>query len=111
MAQRILGQIAGAFKLECTSYSNPKAVTRGNSPASCADNCIPIQGPTIIEGEHHTRENILSEIEHAVSYNADFHPFVLYTPAPGTPLYQRMVEEEPRAARHRLRRCAWPIQI
>lgn len=54
---------------------------------------IRVQGSTIIGLEHHTPENIISEIEHAVSHDTDFHQFMLYTPAPGTPLYQQMEEE------------------
>ncbi len=53
---------------------------------------IRVQGSTIIGLEHHTPENILAEIEHAVSHNTDFHQFMLYTPVPGTPLYQQMAE-------------------
>jgi hypothetical protein len=52
-----------------------------------------VQGSTIIGLEHHTPENILSEIEHAVSHDTDFHQFMLYTPVPGTPLYQQIAEE------------------
>jgi len=54
---------------------------------------IRVQGSTIIGLEHHTRDNIVTEIEHAVSHNTDFHQFMLYTPVPGTPLYQQMAEE------------------
>jgi radical SAM superfamily enzyme YgiQ (UPF0313 family) len=54
---------------------------------------IRVQGSTIIGLEHHTPENILSEIEHAVSHDTDFHQFMLYTPVPGTPLYQQIAEE------------------
>jgi radical SAM superfamily enzyme YgiQ (UPF0313 family) len=54
---------------------------------------IRVQGSTIIGLEHHTPDNILSEIEHAVSHDTDFHQFMLYTPVPGTPLYQQMSEE------------------
>ena len=54
---------------------------------------IRVQGSTIIGLEHHTLDNIVSEIEHAVSHNTDFHQFMLYTPVPGTPLYQQMQEE------------------
>jgi radical SAM superfamily enzyme YgiQ (UPF0313 family) len=54
---------------------------------------IRVQGSTIIGLEHHTPDNILSEIEHAVSHDTDFHQFMLYTPVPGTPLYQQMQEE------------------
>jgi radical SAM superfamily enzyme YgiQ (UPF0313 family) len=54
---------------------------------------IRVQGSTIIGLEHHTPDNIVEEIEHAVSHDTDFHQFMLYTPVPGTPLYQQMSEE------------------
>jgi radical SAM superfamily enzyme YgiQ (UPF0313 family) len=54
---------------------------------------IRVQGSTIIGLEYHTPDNILAEIEHAVSHDTDFHQFMLYTPVPGTPLYQQMAEE------------------
>jgi radical SAM superfamily enzyme YgiQ (UPF0313 family) len=54
---------------------------------------IGVLGSTIVGLEHHTPENIAQEIEHAVSHETDFHQFMLYTPVPGTPLYQEMVEQ------------------
>lgn len=54
---------------------------------------IKLLGSTIIGLEHHTPSNIGSEIEHAVSHDTDFHQFMLYTPVPGTPLYQQVSEE------------------
>jgi hypothetical protein len=54
---------------------------------------IRVQGSTIIGLEHHTPENIMAEIEHAVAHDTDFHQFMLYTPVPGTPLYQQMAEQ------------------
>jgi radical SAM superfamily enzyme YgiQ (UPF0313 family) len=55
---------------------------------------IKLLGSTIVGLEHHTPDNIRSEIEHAVAHQTDFHQFMLYTPVPGTPLYQEMVERE-----------------
>jgi radical SAM superfamily enzyme YgiQ (UPF0313 family) len=55
---------------------------------------IRVQGSTIIGLEHHTPENIVREIETAVSYETDFHQFMLYTPIPGTPLYTEMAEQD-----------------
>jgi hypothetical protein len=52
-----------------------------------------VQGSTIIGLEHHTPDNIMAEIEHAVSHDTDFHQFMLCTPVPGTPLYQQMKKE------------------
>ncbi len=54
---------------------------------------IRVQGSTIIGLEHHTPGNIVEEIESAVSYETDFHQFMLYTPVPGTPLYQEMADQ------------------
>jgi radical SAM superfamily enzyme YgiQ (UPF0313 family) len=51
---------------------------------------IRVQGSTIIGLEHHTAENIRDEIESAVAHETDFHQFMLYTPVPGTPLYQEL---------------------
>lgn len=51
---------------------------------------IRLLGSTIVGLEHHTPENIQEEIEYAVSHETDFHQFMLYTPVPGTPLYQEM---------------------
>jgi radical SAM superfamily enzyme YgiQ (UPF0313 family) len=54
---------------------------------------IRVQGSTIVGLEHHTPDNIVEEIESAVDYQTDFHQFMLYTPVPGTPLYQEMAEQ------------------
>ena len=52
-----------------------------------------VRGSTIIGLEHHTRDNIAEEIETAIAHQTDFHQFMLYTPVPGTPLYQEMAEQ------------------
>ena len=54
---------------------------------------IVLLGSTIIGLEHHTPENIMNEIEHAVSHETDMHQFMLYTPMPGTPLHRDMSEQ------------------
>jgi radical SAM superfamily enzyme YgiQ (UPF0313 family) len=54
---------------------------------------IRVQSSTIIGLEHHTPDNIVEEIESAVAYQTDFHQFMLYTPVPGTPLYQEMADQ------------------
>ena len=54
---------------------------------------IKVLGSTIVGLEHHTPENIHEEIEHAVAHDTDFHQFMLYTPVPGTPLYEQMDEQ------------------
>jgi radical SAM superfamily enzyme YgiQ (UPF0313 family) len=54
---------------------------------------IGVLGSTIVGLEHHTPDNIVREIENAVAHETDFHQFMLYTPVPGTPLYQEMETE------------------
>jgi hypothetical protein len=48
---------------------------------------IRVLGSSIIGLENHTPDNIDEAIEHAVSHNTEFHQFMLYTPIPGTPLF------------------------
>lgn len=49
---------------------------------------ISILGSTIIGLEEHTAENLPDAIEHAVRHDTEFHQFMLYTPVPGTPLFE-----------------------
>jgi radical SAM superfamily enzyme YgiQ (UPF0313 family) len=49
---------------------------------------IRVLGSTIIGLENHTPENIESVIDYAISHDTVFHQFMLYTPVPGTPLYE-----------------------
>lgn len=51
---------------------------------------IRVLGSSIIGLEEHTPENIDQVIDYAVSYNTDMHQFMLYMPAPGTPLYAEL---------------------
>jgi len=48
---------------------------------------IRVLGSTIIGLEEHTPENLDAAIEYAVSHDTEFHQFMLYTPVPGTPLF------------------------
>jgi radical SAM superfamily enzyme YgiQ (UPF0313 family) len=61
--------------------------------AELRQNGIKLLGSTIVGLEHHTPENIEQEIEHAVSHCTDFHQFMLYTPVPGTPLFEQATRE------------------
>jgi len=48
-----------------------------------------VLGSSIIGLEEHTPENIEAAIDYAVSHATVFHQFMLYTPIPGTPLYEQ----------------------
>ena len=54
---------------------------------------IRVLGSSIIGLEHHTPATIDQVIAHAVSHGTDFHQFMLYTPVPGTPLYESHVKK------------------
>ena len=50
---------------------------------------IRVLGSSIIGMEDHTPENINQVIEDAISHDSVFHQFMLYTPIPGTPLFDQ----------------------
>ncbi|MBI2550503.1 cobalamin B12-binding domain-containing protein [Candidatus Woesearchaeota archaeon] len=52
------------------------------------ENGIKVLGSTIIGLENHTAENIDEVIDWAVSHDTAFHQFMLYTPLPGTALFE-----------------------
>ena len=54
---------------------------------------IRVMGSSIIGLEEHTPQNIDEVIDWAVSHEADFHQFMLYTPTPGTPFYEEMSQK------------------
>jgi radical SAM superfamily enzyme YgiQ (UPF0313 family) len=74
-------------------YSKLQGNNVGQLTRELREHGIRVQGSTIIGLEHHTPDNIAEEIEAAIAYQTDFHQFMLYTPVPGTPLYQEMSEQ------------------
>jgi hypothetical protein len=56
-------------------------------------NGIRVLGSSIIGLEHHSPENICQIIDYAISHETDFHQFMLYTPVPGTPLFEQHRKE------------------
>ena len=76
-----------------SSYNKLQGADIGQLTRELREHGIRVQGSTIIGLEHHTPDNIVEEIESAVGYQTDFHQFMLYTPVPGTPLYQEMADQ------------------
>ena len=74
-------------------YAKLRDTDTQRSPPRLRQHGIKLLGSTIVGLEHHTPENIRQEIEHAVAHGTDFHQFMLYTPVPGTPLFQQMQDE------------------
>jgi len=73
-----------------SSYAKLRQTDTRQLIATLQEHGIRVLGSTIIGLEHHTPDNIVAEVEHAVAHDADFHQFMLYTPVPGTPLYDEM---------------------
>ena len=76
-----------------SSYSKLRGTNVRQLTRELREHGMRVQGSTIIGLEHHTPDNIVEEIETAVGYQTDFHQFMLYTPVPGTPLYQEIADQ------------------
>ena len=72
------------------SYSKLQGTDTQRLTRELREHGIRVQGSTIVGLEHHTPENIAGEIEYAIGHRTDFHQFMLYTPVPGTPLFNEM---------------------
>ncbi len=55
---------------------------------------VRVLGSSIIGLEEHTPDNIDAAIDYAVSHDTEFHQFMLYTPIPGTPLWQQLEADQ-----------------
>lgn len=76
-----------------SSYAKLKDADTRAIIANLRNHGIKMLGSTIVGLEHHTPENIQTDIDYAVSHCTDFHQFMLYTPVPGTPLFHQMKAE------------------
>jgi len=57
------------------------------------DHGVRVLGSSIIGMEEHRPDNIDEVIDYAVRHNTEFHQFMLYTPIPGTPLWEEHHEK------------------
>ena len=73
---------------EDSAYQKLKEVDTLSLVRSLQSHGICVLGSSIIGLENHTPDNIDQAIDYAVSHDTDFHQFMLYTPVPGTPLYE-----------------------
>lgn len=74
---------------ENSQYAKTKNVDVKALVKTLQSHGIRVLGSSIIGLENHTPENIDRVIDYAVDYNTDFHQFMLYTPVPGTPLFEQ----------------------
>ncbi len=71
-----------------SQYKKLKGVDTHELVRTLQSHGIRVLGSSIIGLEDHTPENIDEVIKYAISHDTDFHQFMLYTPNPGTPLYE-----------------------
>ena len=76
-----------------SQYEKLKGVNTKSLVHHLREHGIRVMGSSIIGLEEHTPQNIDDVIDWAVSHEADFHQFMLYTPFPGTPFYERMSQK------------------
>jgi radical SAM superfamily enzyme YgiQ (UPF0313 family) len=74
---------------ENSSYKKLRGVNTKDLVHQLQSHGIRVLGSTIIGLEDHCPENIDEIIDYAVSHDTVFHQFMLYTPVPGTPLYEQ----------------------
>jgi hypothetical protein len=70
-----------------SSYAKLKGTDTLALVRSLQSHGVRVLGSTIIGLEEHTPDNLDAAIEHAVAHDTEFHQFMLYTPIPGTPLW------------------------
>jgi radical SAM superfamily enzyme YgiQ (UPF0313 family) len=72
---------------EASAYRKVNGIDTKNLVRALQSHGIRVLGSSIIGLETHTPESIDRVIDFAVSHGSVFHQFMLYTPLPGTPLY------------------------
>ncbi len=71
-----------------SQYAKLNAIDTKQLVNDLQENGVRVLGSSIIGLEEHTPENIDEAIDWAVSHNTVFHQFMLYTPLPGTALFE-----------------------
>ncbi|MDD5170332.1 MAG: hypothetical protein PHN75_16070, partial [Syntrophales bacterium] len=79
---------------EGSGYQKLKEVDTKALVALLQSHGIRVLGSSIIGLEEHTPENMAGIIDYAISHETVFHQFMLYTPIPGTPLYEKHRREK-----------------
>ncbi len=79
---------------EGSTYQKLKEVETKTLVQQLQSHGIRVLGSSIIGLENHTPDNIGHAIDYAVSHDTVFHQFMLYTPVPGTPLYERHRQDD-----------------
>ncbi|MBA4417767.1 MAG: B12-binding domain-containing radical SAM protein [Syntrophus sp. (in: bacteria)] len=88
-----IGWIWMGLEGEKSTYDKLKGVDTHSLVMLLQSHGIRVLGSSIIGLENHTHENIDGVIDYAISHETVFHQFMLYLPIPGTPLYEKHVQE------------------
>ena len=75
---------------EDSAYSKLNGVNVRDLLNQMQEHGIRLLGSSIIGLPTHTPENIQNAIDYATAFHTDFHQFMLYTPNPGTPLFEEL---------------------
>ena len=78
---------------EESAYDKLKGVDTLSLVRHLQENGIRVLGSSILGLEDHRPEEMEATIEYAVRHDTVFHQFMLYTPIPGTPLYEKHQRE------------------
>jgi len=73
---------------QASAYDKLASIDTKDLVAKLQTNGIRVLGSSIIGLENHTPEHMDGVIDYAVRHDTVFHQFMLYTPLPGTPLYE-----------------------
>ncbi|MFZ5569831.1 MAG: B12-binding domain-containing radical SAM protein [Thermodesulfobacteriota bacterium] len=88
-----IGWVWMGIEGKSTQYRKLRDIDTRHLVADLQSHGIRVLGSSIIGLEDHTPANIHQVIEDAVDHGTDFHQFMLYTPNPGTPLYEHHKKE------------------
>ncbi len=73
---------------EASAYRKINGIDTRQLVRTLQSHGIRVLGSSIIGLENHTPESMAQVIDYAISHGSVFHQFMLYTPLPGTPLFQ-----------------------
>lgn len=84
-----IGWVWMGLEGENSAYQKLRSVNTKRLVERLQSHGIRVLGSTIIGLEGHAPDNIGDAIDYAVAHNTVFHQFMLYTPLPGTALYEK----------------------
>ncbi len=78
---------------EASAYRKTNGINTRELVQTLQSHGIRVLGSSIIGLENHTAEGMARIVDYAISHASVFHQFMLYTPLPGTPLFETHRQE------------------